>query len=127
MKPWIYIASPYTLGDQATNVRFQLRMWDALLSMHVIPIAPLWSHFQHLHRPRPYQDWIAYDNEIITRCDACLRLDAVDANTGYRQSESTGADDEVRLFERLGKPVFRSLDELWNWVATQKGTDEHDT
>ena len=117
-KPWVYIASPYTKGDQAINVRFQMRMWELLLDLGVVPIAPLWSHFQHLHAPRPYQDWIDYDNEIIPRCDACLRLDAEDFKVGYRQSESTGADAEVKLFESLGKPVFCSLDELVHWHAT---------
>lgn len=118
MKPWIYIASPYTKGDQALNVRFQMQIWDTLVAMNVIPIAPLWSHFQHLHRPRPYQDWIDYDNEIITRCDACLRLDAVDSWVGYSQHESSGADAEVRLFRSLNKPVFFSLDSLAHWIAT---------
>lgn len=117
-KPWVYIASPYTKGDQAINVRFQMRMWEILLDLGVVPIAPLWSHFQHLHAPRPYQDWIDYDNEIIPRCDACLRLDVEDFKVGYKQSESTGADAEVKLFESLGKPVFRSLDELVHWHAT---------
>lgn len=116
-KPWVYIASPYTKGDQAANTRFQMSIWDTLLSMSVVPIAPLWSHFQHLHRPRPYQDWIAYDSEIISRCDACLRLDAVDPWIAYTQHESRGADAEVRLFRSLGKPVFFSIDDLTHWVA----------
>lgn len=118
-KPWVYIASPYTKGDQAINVRCQMRMWDTLLSLGVVPIAPLWSHFQHMHAPRPYQDWIDYDNEIITRCDACLRLDAFDASMldhDYHQSESTGADAEVALFRKLGKPVFFGVDSLKNWL-----------
>ncbi len=117
-RPWVYIASPYTRGDQALNTRFQMRIWDCLLDIGVCPIAPLWSHFQHLHNPRPYRDWVEYDNQIIRRCDACLRLAATDEQTGYRQHESNGADAEVRLFQRLGKPVFTSFADLMAWLDT---------
>lgn len=116
-RPWVYIASPYTKGDQAQNVAFQMRIWNTLLDAGVTPIAPLWSHFQHLHLPRPYEDWTAYDNEIIQRCDACLRLSAEDTRTGYLERRSSGADAEVELFERLGKPVFFFVDDLLRWRA----------
>jgi hypothetical protein len=116
-KPWVYIASPYTKGDQAINVRFQMRVWDILVQDGLCtPIAPLWSHFQHIHQPRPYQVWIDYDNEIIERCDACLRLNSHDDATGYLQRESKGADDEVRLFLGLNKPVFYTIEELYQWI-----------
>lgn len=115
-RPWVYIASPYTQGDQATNTRFQMRIWDALFDVGVIPIAPLWSHFQHLHNPRPYREWVEYDNAIIERCDACLRLTATDETTGYNQHASAGADAEVRLFESLGKPVFTDFRGLMAWL-----------
>lgn len=120
-KPWVYIASPYTKGDQAINVRFQMQMWNLLLDIGVIPIAPLWSHFQHLHHPRPYGDWTSYDDEIISRCDACLRLDAVDEKAGYRQAESSGADAEVRLFEMLRKPVFFAVGDVQRWLRERNG------
>lgn len=116
-RPWIYIASPYTKGDQAINTRFQMTIWDTLFALGFTPIAPLWSHFQHLHTPRPYEDWVAYDNEIIRRCDACLRLTATHGELGYMQHESSGADGEVRLFDRLGKPVFTSVYDLVRWKA----------
>lgn len=117
-KPWVYIASPYTSGDPAQNVRFQLKIWNFLVDDgRVVPVAPLWSHFQHLHQPRPYGDWVAYDNEIISRCDACLRLDAVDDVNGYFQHESRGADAEVALFERLGRPVFFTFEEMLRWAS----------
>jgi hypothetical protein len=118
MKPWIYIASPYTRGDQAQNVAFQLRIWDILAGSGVVtPIAPLWTHFQHLYAARPYKAWVAYDNEIIERCDACLRLDARNALSGYHQHESSGADGEVATFARLGRPVFYDVEESLQWAS----------
>ena len=124
MKKWIYIASPYTKGDVAINVRTQMTAFDKLLSMGVIPIAPLYSHFQHLFIPRPYQDWINLDLEIIQRCDACLRLYSAyefrreddDDHSSYYQSESSGADGEVAEFLKLGRPVFKTFNEIENWI-----------
>jgi len=117
MKPWIYIASPYTRGDQAQNVAFQLRIWDILAGSGVVtPIAPLWTHFQHLYSARPYEVWVAYDHEIIERCDACLRLDACNARFGYVQHESSGADGEAAKFAGLGRPVFYDIEEAFQWA-----------
>ena len=81
--------------------------------------APLWTHFQHLAHPRKNQDWIDYDNELISRCDVCLRMAAAVGVQGggvYYQNDSLGADDEVAFFLRLGKPVFYSFTELGAWL-----------
>ena len=80
------------------------------------PVAPLWSHFQHTIFPRVYEDWIAYDQAMLHLYDACLRLTAEHPATGYRQHDSTGADNEVKTFQSLGKPVFYSLEELYQWA-----------
>jgi hypothetical protein len=118
-KPFVYIASPYTKGDVAINVRSQMALFDELLSDEVVlPYIPLWSHFQHLLFPRPYQDWIAFDLAILPRFDALLRVDAEYSGglLTYRQSESSGADGEVKAFEALGRPVFYRKDALYDWA-----------
>jgi hypothetical protein len=116
-KPVVYIASPYTRGDVAMNTHFQCKVFDRLLSDgKVWPIAPLWSHFQHTVFPRPYEDWIAYDQALLHLYDACLRLTADLPAVGYNQHESTGAEKEVTSFQSMGKPVFYSIEELYRWV-----------
>lgn len=116
-KPVVFIASPYTKGDPAMNAHFQCRVFDQLLAEgKVLPVAPLWSHFQHMMFPRPYEDWIGYDQAMLPRYDACLRLDAVVDDLGYKVSESAGADNEVATFRRLGKPVFFDIESLYEWV-----------
>jgi len=115
----VFIASPYTKGDPAMNTSFQCRVFDRLLrDKRVLPVAPLWSHFQHLMFPRPYQDWIDYDQEMLKLYDCCLRLNAELPEFGYVQRESSGADAELEEFRRLGKPVFFSIEELYCWVTT---------
>ena len=96
-------------------------VFDRLLSdKRVLPVAPLWTHFQHLLFPRPYQDWIDYDQEMLKLYDCCLRLDAELIEPPYAQAESQGADAEVEAFRKLGKPIFFSIDSLYQWVATGK-------
>lgn len=101
-KKIVYIASPYTIGDHAINVKRQIDMVDILMSAGFVPFAPLYSHFQHMVHPRPYEDWMEMDFIWISVCDCVLRLDGV----------SKGADDEVAHAIELDKPVFYSMDAL---------------
>ncbi len=98
----IYIASPYTLGDVAVNVKTQLDMADTLMNLGFAPIVPLYSHFQHMAHPRPYESWIQQGLFWVTISDALLRL----------PGESKGADGEVSLACQHNIPVFYSLDQL---------------
>ena len=98
----VYIASPYTKGDVAVNVKAQIDCADELISLGFAPFAPLYSHFQHMHHPRPYEDWTRLDNEWVLRCDCLLRL----------PGESSGADAEVALAVENNTPVFYSIGEL---------------
>lgn len=101
-KPKIYIASPYTKGDVAVNVKAQIDAFAELMDKGFAPFAPLYSHFQHMAHPRSYEKWLEQDFEWIPSCDCLLRL----------PGESSGADKEVELAKSLGKPVFYSIDEL---------------
>lgn len=120
-KPVIYVASPYTKGDPAVNTHFQMRMFDRLMNDGVVlPVVPLWTHFQHCAFPRHYKDWIEYDLALLERYDGCLRLDAAHEFANGEQyivSESSGADDEVANFEEQGKPVFYSIADLYEAVV----------
>lgn len=125
MKPVVYVASPYTKGDPCINTRFQCTVFDQLVDEgKVTPIIPLLTHFQHCVHPRPYQDWVDYDLElleIIATSDtpsAILRLNADLPEFNYSQSESSGADGEVDRMVALGRPVFYSIDALYKWVET---------
>jgi hypothetical protein len=98
----IYIASPYTLGDVAQNVKTQIDMAVNLIDLGYAPYAPLLSHFLHMAHPRSYETWVEQDNEWVLVCDALLRL----------PGESKGADAEVILAQANGIPVYSSVNEL---------------
>lgn len=120
--PTVFIASPYTKGDPAVNTHFQCKIFDQLLTdRKVLPVAPLWTHFQHLLYPRPYQDWIDYDQAMLRLYDCCLRLDAKVSssknNYCYQETKSSGADAEVATFKKNDKPVFYSIEDLYMWAS----------
>lgn len=102
----VYLACPYTRGDVGENVCRANREWDTLFDLGLVPVNPLWSHYQHLSRPRTWDAWMAYNEEWVRRCDAVLRL----------SGESVGGDREVELARSLGRPVFYSREALAAWA-----------
>jgi len=100
----IYIAGPYSKGDQALNVRAAIYAQDYIeCTLGHMAYNPLLSHFQHMLIP--HEDihyWYAKDIKWLMECDAVLRL----------EGESQGADMEVAIAEERGMPVFRSEFEI---------------
>ena len=130
-RPFIYIASPYTQGQAALNVHFQCRIFDELMNDGVVyPVVPLWSHFQCVVFPRPYEDWLKYDLAFLAKLDGVLRLNAThldtDRNIDYIQARSQGADRELKRCQELGKPVFFNKQDLYVWVDTVYAVRENE-
>jgi len=100
----VYISSPYSIGDQAVNVRNQMTTVNLLMDLGYATIAPLYTHFQHMFSPRVYEDWLRLDLELVERSDVVLRL----------PGKSSGADREVAHALSLGIPVVCSIEELKN-------------
>lgn len=98
----IYIACPYTHGNQAENVRASIDAAEALAARGHIPFNPLWSHFWEIYYHHEYQFWIEQDLEWLRQCQAVYRLPGI----------SAGADAEVEIARALKKPVFFSLEEV---------------
>ena len=98
----VYIASPYTKGDVAKNVKVQIDAADELMNHGFCAIVPLLAHFQHIYHPRSYEHWMKISEEKLRRSDVLLRL----------PGESNGADDEVKLAKLLNIPIFYSIKDL---------------
>lgn len=102
----IYVASPYSIGSEADNVRRSLEfgMWlrrpvsgNVAKRIKVEAYLPLLSHFDHFFNPRPYHEWIEMCTEfMVPRCDMLVRL------TG----ESKGADKELNQARKLLIPTL---------------------
>lgn len=112
----ILIAGPYRsgTGDDPVLMEANLRKLEAvalpLYRAGHIPLIGEWLALPLLREAgskRPgdaIYDEILYPiaNRLITRCDGVLRLPGA----------SKGADEDVRLAEQLGLPVWRTLDEV---------------
>lgn len=105
----VYIASAYTNGDQAANVAAQIHAAHELMDLGCAPIAPLLSHFLHIVRQRPYEEWLAMDMALLLRADVVLALP--------RTVPSPGAVAEVIAAQRAGMPVLVGLQEFRAWLA----------
>jgi len=106
----VYIASPYTVGDVAMNVRRQIETANQLVEIGCLPYVPLLSHFWHLILPHSYEFWTEMDMDWLEVCDCILRL----------PGESKGADAEAKRMRELGKPVYYSIFELEEAIANEQ-------
>ena len=98
----IFIASPYTIGDVAQNVREGCLVAEKIRELGHLPFVPMLFHLWHLLSPHDYGYWTSMDNEWLYECEALLRV----------PGPSSGADKEVALAMKLGIPVYYSLDDL---------------
>lgn len=99
----VYIASAYSKGDVALNVREAISVADELVKLGHIPYIPHLTHFWHLISPKDYEFWLEYDNSFIDHWAECLlRLN----------NESSGADREMERARKVGIPVYLGLVEL---------------
>jgi len=98
----VYIASPYTKGDVARNVRDAIWAGEYLGRKGHIPFVPHLTHFWHIIYPHDWEEWLKYDFEWLKVCDALIRVGG----------ESNGADWEVDKAHELGIPVYYSIREF---------------
>ena len=99
----VYIASAYTKGDVAVNVRNVIEVADYLLNRGHIPYVPHLTHFWHLVSPKAVDIWYDYDMNFLEHWAECvLRL----------ENDSVGADNEVKRANELGLPVYFNITDL---------------
>jgi len=106
----VYVAGPYTAGQQVHNVRRMaiLAMW--LWKQGFTTYCPLLTHFLDYLYPMDYEDWLLFDMEWMRKCD-CILWDRY-----WCPGESKGAEREIAEMQRLGKPVFRHVQDLVEWA-----------
>lgn len=103
----VYIAGPYTEGDVALNVRKAIVAGDAVYKAGHHPFIPHLTHFWHMVCPGPYEQWLAIDLEWLPTCQALVRL----------PGDSSGADKEEAVAEKLGIPVYYGLEQFIDSVG----------
>lgn len=96
MRRIVYIASPYTKGDQAENVAAQMKAASELIHWGFAPYWPLCSHFLHMFHPQKYGTWMDIDMGFLRLADILLRI----------PGESHGADLEISRAIELKIPIY---------------------
>lgn len=105
----IYVAGPYTGADQPAidqNVRAAIDMGLALLKRGHAPFIPHLTGFVDLRAHEigmnvTWDEYLQWDLTWLRLCDALFYLGA-----------SPGADLELREAQKLGKTIYRDLDEV---------------
>jgi hypothetical protein len=95
----VYIAGPYSHGDQADNVRTAGLAALAVMKAGHAPFCPHLFHFLHFLEPHSYVEWCALDLHWLRACHVVLRL----------PGHSPGSDREVDAAKQLGLPVYYTL------------------
>src|SRR4051812_319133 len=111
-RPRVYIAGPYTKPDPCENTHIALEWANKFWDLGYVPFVPRLTHFWHTMTPRPYEQWLDYDNQFLAVCHVVFRF----------PGESSGADKECALAEQLGIPVFYSLDEVHLYLSRLQTT-----
>ena len=99
-KPLVYVAGPIT-GDPFGCVRQSAEAFGTLRALGCVPFCPQWSVIAEMVQHYSYEEWMAYDFDVIARADALVRL----------PGDSPGADREVVHADDLGIPIF--------WITTR--------
>jgi len=117
-KVWIYLATPFTKGDQLLNIRSSLLMAERLRrinnTLHII--APLAMAFSHLVFPNETEHWLEYDLEMLRRCEALFVADAKHFSYRQRWQDSVGVCGEIAEATSLGIPIFYEINDLKIWI-----------
>lgn len=106
----VYLAGPLS-SDPTANTHRAIDIGSLIVDMGGDPFIPHLSHYRDKRFPRSYSFYVAEDLRWLTVCDALFRF----------EGESKGADGEVAEAERLGIPVFYTLDELAKWLREWNG------
>lgn len=111
MKPLVYVSGPMT-GDPYGCVRQATDAFAALRLAGCVPFLPQLSVLHEIVDPQPYEEWLAYDLDVIAHCHAIIRL----------PGDSPGADRECDMARNLGLPVFEwnryAAGRVARWAAT---------
>ena len=98
----VYIAGPYTKGDIDKNVEKAIFFGDWIASFGHTVFIPHLSRLWDKQIHHEWDFWMKQDFEWLKVCDAVFHI----------KGESAGADMEVELARKLGKPVYYEIHDL---------------
>ncbi len=110
MKGLVYIAGPMTIGPREENMRRAFEAAEEIWKLGFAPFCPQLSFVYDDMFKHTWEEWLVYDEFIITLCKAVFRIDG----------ESKGADREVEFARERFIPVFFTIGafDIWSRHGT---------
>lgn len=112
----VYLAGPYTAATREGVELNIARAVDRAVEVAKLGAMPVCPHSntgdERFEKAQDYRFWVAGTMELLRRSDALLTID------GWQSS--SGARGEVTAADRMGKPVFHSVDHLARWLENRK-------
>lgn len=112
----VYVSGPITTGGNIpVNVREGILAAMTLRKMGYVVICPHERIVTEMLDPHPYEAWMEWDFREIEACDVVYRM----SDAGVPRP-SHGGDREVAHANRLGRPVYFSVETLQAGVPTER-------
>lgn len=109
----VYISGPLrgAPGDlPEVNVKRAMSLAAQVIQEGFVPFIPHLAWYVNGFHPMEDTDWLNfYSLPWLERCDCILRFGG----------PSRGADIEIKVADKLGKPVFMSIPEMAQWRESQ--------
>lgn len=133
MRKRVYLAGPISLGNLSDNVNKATSAFIELTEAGFAPFCPHWSVYSGGCEPLAMTD---YNNRIVASSESmCVSYGSAQPNSLTHEQwlevdeawvmvadavlrlpgASKGADREVAYAQRLGIPVFHSIEEVIEW------------
>jgi hypothetical protein len=100
----VYISST---GDTPLERRKAFLIAEEMWNDGIASTGPHLNHFSDVFSPRPAEEWLLHNLELVGRCDALLRLP---------QDECHDADCEVVVAKERNIPVFYDYKSLYRFA-----------
>jgi hypothetical protein len=102
LRPFVYIAAPFTIGDNALNIRNAMDAAEQVLVCDALPFNPLLMNAHYVVHHRDWRQAMQICFSYLAKCDLVWRI------TG----PSKGADEECTLANHLGIRVLTDFYDL---------------
>jgi nucleoside 2-deoxyribosyltransferase len=116
----VYVAGPYrgaTAWDIERNVRRAEELGFEVSKLGAMPLIPH-ANTRFFHGLGEEEFWVEGTLELLRRSDAVILTDD--------WLRSTGARGEVTEARALGRPVFKTIPELGEWIERMRGIERDD-
>jgi len=124
MRPLVYIACPYKI-DKKLGVATSIELVHSILTMNMVPVAPLLFHFADLIHPRPEDEWYRADLDLLARCDVLYRVagisEGVEREVAFAELRGIPVVESLSALEEVRTPQSSLLELLLRFVASEKG------